>query len=54
VPIVLPVLGLLSCIALAAQQEASVWLRAGLLLLLGLTLHAIARLAQRAGTRKAT
>jgi APA family basic amino acid/polyamine antiporter len=47
IPIVLPVIGLLSCVALAAQQEASVWLRAGLLLLLGAVLYGIARLAQR-------
>jgi amino acid transporter len=53
VPIVLPVLGLLSCVALAAQQEATVWLRAGLLLLLGVVLHGLARLAQRRRARKA-
>jgi amino acid transporter len=52
VPTVLPVLGLLACVALAVQQEAGVWLRAALLLLLGLVLHALARLAQRARARK--
>ena len=47
VPIVLPWLGLVSCVALAVQQEATVWLRAGLLLLLGVALYALTRLGER-------
>ena len=45
VPLVLPVLGLLSCIGLATQQEADVWLRGGILLAVGLVLYAVARVA---------
>jgi basic amino acid/polyamine antiporter, APA family len=45
VPLVLPVLGLLSCIGLATQQEAGVWLRGGILLAVGLVLYAVARVA---------
>jgi amino acid transporter len=44
IPLVLPWLGLASCVALAAQQEATVWLRAGLLLLLGVALYGATRL----------
>jgi amino acid transporter len=47
IPIVLPWLGLGSCVALAAQQEATVWLRAGLLLVLGLVLFGLTRLGGR-------
>jgi basic amino acid/polyamine antiporter, APA family len=47
VPLVLPWLGLVSCVALAAQQEATVWLRAGLLLLLGVVLYGATRLMRR-------
>jgi basic amino acid/polyamine antiporter, APA family len=51
VPIALPWLGLASCVALAAQQEASVWLRAALLLLLGIVLFALTRLTRRLSSR---
>lgn len=51
VPLVLPVLGLLSCVGLATQQDAGVWLRAGLLLALGVALFAATRLARGRGTR---
>jgi amino acid transporter len=47
IPIVLPWLGLASCVALATQQEATVWLRAGLLLGLGLVLFGLTRLGGR-------
>jgi amino acid transporter len=47
VPLVLPWLGLASCVALAAQQEATVWLRAGLLLLFGVILYGLTRLGSR-------
>ncbi|WP_219414111.1 APC family permease [Pseudonocardia nigra] len=53
VPLVLPALGLLSCVALATQQEAGVWLRAGLLLLLGVVLYGITRLGRAVGGRRA-
>jgi amino acid transporter len=48
VPLVLPVLGLLSCFGLATQQEAGVWLRGAILLVVGLVLYAIARATRRA------
>ncbi len=38
-----PVLGLLSCVLLATQQEAATFLRAGLLLLLGVVLYVLSR-----------
>ncbi len=47
IPIILPWLGLASCVALAAQQEATVWLRGGLLLLLGVVLWGLTRLGER-------
>ncbi|MHA6625071.1 APC family permease [Pseudonocardia sichuanensis] len=52
IPLALPWLGLLSCVALAAQQEATVWLRAALLLLLGVALYGVARLSDRAARRR--
>jgi amino acid transporter len=39
----LPVLGVLSCIVLATQQDAGNYLRAGVLLAVGLALYAVAR-----------
>jgi len=51
VPIVLPWLGLASCVALAASQEATVWLRAGLLLALGAALFGLTRLGTRLAAR---
>lgn len=47
VPLVLPALGALSCVLLATQQDAAVYLRAALLLLLGLVLFGLTRLARR-------
>ncbi|GAA0942751.1 hypothetical protein GCM10009559_39180 [Pseudonocardia zijingensis] len=51
--IVLPWLGLASGVALAAQKEATVWLRAGLLLALGLVLFGLTRLGGRLTRAKA-
>jgi amino acid transporter len=42
-PTVLPVLGIASCLVLLTQQEAGVWLRAGLLLVVGVVLHLVTR-----------
>jgi APA family basic amino acid/polyamine antiporter len=47
VPLVLPALGLLSCVGLATQQTAGVWLRAGLLMAVGLVLYGVTRLTRR-------
>ncbi len=49
VPTVVPVLGLGSVVLLATQQTAQVWAFGGLLLLLGLLLHAVTRGASRRG-----
>ena len=38
-----PVLGLVSCVVLATQQSAGTWLRAGLLVLVGLVLSGLSR-----------
>jgi basic amino acid/polyamine antiporter, APA family len=51
VPIVLPWLGLASCVALATQQEPTVWLRAALLLLVGVVLFGATRLGERFARR---
>ena len=42
-PTIMPVLAILSCLLLLAQQSAGTWLRAGLLLGLGVVLYAIGR-----------
>ena len=42
-PTILPVLAILSCLLLLAQQSAGTWLRAGLLLGLGVLLYGIGR-----------
>ena len=42
-PTVLPVLGIVSCLVLLTQQEAGVWLRAGVLLAIGVVLHLVTR-----------
>lgn len=47
VPTVVPVLAIISCLVLLSQQSAQTWLRAGLLMLVGLALYAVARLAAR-------
>jgi len=47
VPTVVPVLAILSCLVLMSQQNAETWLRAGLLLVVGLVLYAGTRLAAR-------
>jgi APA family basic amino acid/polyamine antiporter len=53
VPLVLPVLGALSCVALMAQQSGAVWLRAALLLGLGVLLYGAERLRKRSAERSA-
>ncbi|MPQ97887.1 amino acid permease [Modestobacter sp. I12A-02628] len=49
-PLVLPVLAVGSCLLLLAQQEAGTWLRAGVLLAVGLLLYGLARVAGRRTT----
>ncbi|MEW1960721.1 APC family permease [Kineococcus sp. NPDC059986] len=49
-PTALPVLGVLASVALLTQQEAGVWLRAAVLLAVGVVLYALTRRASR-GTR---
>lgn len=46
---VVPVLGVLSCVLLLTQQEASTWLRAGILLGAGAVLHLVTRRSSQAG-----
>ena len=41
VPSAIPVIGVLVCAGLLTQREADIWLRAGLLLLVGLVLWAV-------------
>lgn len=53
VPLVVPVLGALSCVVLMAQQSGAVWLRAALLLGLGVLLYGAERLRRRAAERTA-
>ncbi|MHA6783478.1 APC family permease [Pseudonocardia saturnea] len=47
VPLVFPVLGAASCIGLMTQQSGAVWLRAGLLLAVGVLLFVVTRIARR-------
>ena len=49
VPLVVPVLGVASCVLLATQQSAATWLRAGLLVALGLALYGLSRLGGASG-----
>ncbi|WP_328294143.1 hypothetical protein OG218_15610 [Kineococcus sp. NBC_00420] len=49
-PTVLPVLGIVSCVVLLTRQEAGVWLRAGLLLVVGVVLHLVTRRSSRPTT----
>jgi APA family basic amino acid/polyamine antiporter len=49
VPLVLPVLGLASCVLLATQQSAATYARAGVLLLVGLVLYGLSRLGGAPG-----
>ncbi|MGY1690217.1 APC family permease [Geodermatophilus sp. SYSU D01105] len=46
-PTVLPVLGIASCLLLLARQEAGTWVRAGVLLAVGVLLHAGTQVARR-------
>ncbi|SSC22488.1 Amino acid/polyamine transporter I, partial [Klenkia terrae] len=46
-PVVLPYLAIGSCVLLLWQQEAGTWLRAGIMLLVGVGLYLLARLAGR-------
>jgi APA family basic amino acid/polyamine antiporter len=50
VPTPIPVLAILSCLVLMSQQSADTWLRAGILLLVGLALYAGSRFAGARGT----
>jgi amino acid transporter len=47
VPAVIPVGGVAVCIALLTQQSAETWLRAGLLILLGMVLYVVNRVVLR-------
>jgi basic amino acid/polyamine antiporter, APA family len=47
VPAVFPVLAIASCLLLLWQQEAATWLRAGVLLAVGVVLHLVMRAAGR-------
>ena len=46
-PSILPVLGILVCLALLTQQQWDTWLRAGALLLVGLVLWGVNYAAKR-------
>jgi amino acid transporter len=46
-PVVLPVLGIASCLLLLSRQTAGSWLRAAVLLAVGLVLYLLSRLATR-------
>nr|WP_284421623.1 APC family permease [Streptomyces albus] len=50
-PAVVPVLGAVSCVLLATQVEAEVWLRGAAVLAVGLVLAVVAALRRRAGRR---
>ncbi|WP_222196014.1 APC family permease [Modestobacter italicus] len=50
-PVVLPVLAIGSCLLLLWQQEATTWLRAGLMLAVGVALYALAQAPWWGGTR---
>jgi len=41
VPSAIPVIGVIVCAGLLTQREAEIWLRAGILLVVGLVLYAI-------------
>jgi APA family basic amino acid/polyamine antiporter len=42
-PTVFPILALVTCVALLTQQSAATWLRAALLLAVGVVLYAVSR-----------
>jgi hypothetical protein len=44
-----PVLGIVSCVVLATQQSAGTYLRAGVLVLVGLALYGVSRLTGASG-----
>jgi amino acid transporter len=46
-PVVMPILGLVSVVAVMTQQTAATWGRAGILLVVGLVLYGLTRLATR-------
>jgi len=46
-PTVIPILALITCAVLLTQQSAATWLRAGVFLVLGMVLYALARLRSR-------
>jgi amino acid transporter len=45
-PVIVPWLAIASCLALMTQQSPSVWLRAGILIAVGLVLYLVRRLVQ--------
>lgn len=49
----IPYLGLASCLLLMSQQDAAVWLRAGLLIVVGVLLHFSTRLFSSSRRRRA-
>jgi amino acid transporter len=53
-PVVLPVLAIGSCLLLLWQQEAGTWLRAGLMLLVGVGLYLLAQAPWWRGERERT
>lgn len=52
IPTVIPYLAIASCVLLLTQQSGAVWLRAAILLAVGLVLYLIQRLAKRSSTRQ--
>ena len=58
IPTVIPYLGVASCLVLLTQQSAEIWLRAAILIAVGVILYIIStvvmkRTGQRAGTAAA-
>jgi APA family basic amino acid/polyamine antiporter len=53
-PVVVPVLAIASCLLLLAQQEAATWLRAGVMLLVGVGLYLLAQAPWWRGSRPRT
>jgi APA family basic amino acid/polyamine antiporter len=49
IPAVFPYLAIASCVLLLTQQSAEIWLRAGILLALGLVLYGVQRLVRGRG-----
>lgn len=49
VPAVIPVLGVISCLVLLTQQSAEIWLRAGILVAVGVVLYFVSTMVARRG-----